>query len=322
MRIRREELFRLVWEKPLSKLAPKLGISDRGLAKVCVRENIPLPPHGHFWELTNANGRIARQRVSACAAFAGTIAAMLNESATNNAIHERIRGMGFPGSRSAVTEYTRKILRHQKRVRTVKTRNRFGEFSYQQVRTPKPYEVQRPELPPGREWVTFGPGRTVDVSAYEPEDVPSVETDSVEQMPSAPGTLLESLGPELEYAKRADPELYVATWLEIGCDLPAAAYTQLTWENIANRGKGWIIQGLTKKPRPVALSAVRALTEHRRNSGKVLTNAHRTRHRIQLILGPRWKQVAHMLRCPNSPQGIATETPGVPGGILGQPSVN
>ncbi|MCA9840530.1 MAG: hypothetical protein KC475_00305 [Cyanobacteria bacterium HKST-UBA03] len=44
----RKELYDLVWQMPLWKLAPKLGISDRGLAKLCHRHEIPRPPMGHW----------------------------------------------------------------------------------------------------------------------------------------------------------------------------------------------------------------------------------------------------------------------------------
>ena len=38
----------MVWEEALSKLAPKLGLSDVGLRKTCKRHNIPLPPQGYW----------------------------------------------------------------------------------------------------------------------------------------------------------------------------------------------------------------------------------------------------------------------------------
>jgi hypothetical protein len=47
-KIKRSELHRMVWEEALSKLAPKLGLSDVGLRKICKRHNIPLPPQGHW----------------------------------------------------------------------------------------------------------------------------------------------------------------------------------------------------------------------------------------------------------------------------------
>ncbi len=47
-KIKRQELYELVWTEPLSTLAPRLGISDVGLAKVCKRAEIPVPPRGHW----------------------------------------------------------------------------------------------------------------------------------------------------------------------------------------------------------------------------------------------------------------------------------
>ena len=47
-KIERSELHRMVWEGALSKLAPKLGLSDAGLHKICKRHNIPLPTEDYW----------------------------------------------------------------------------------------------------------------------------------------------------------------------------------------------------------------------------------------------------------------------------------
>jgi hypothetical protein len=47
-KIKRSELHRMVWEEALSKLSPKLGLSDVGLRTICKRRNIPLPRQGHW----------------------------------------------------------------------------------------------------------------------------------------------------------------------------------------------------------------------------------------------------------------------------------
>ncbi len=44
----RKELYKLVWEKPISHIAKDYGISDRGLSKLCVKYEIPLPDIGHW----------------------------------------------------------------------------------------------------------------------------------------------------------------------------------------------------------------------------------------------------------------------------------
>ena len=44
----RLELYQLVWSEPLSKIAPRYGISDVGLAKICRRARIPVPGRGYW----------------------------------------------------------------------------------------------------------------------------------------------------------------------------------------------------------------------------------------------------------------------------------
>jgi hypothetical protein len=45
--VTREELYRLVWSEPITKIAPPYGLSDRGMGKLCARYNIPVPPRGY-----------------------------------------------------------------------------------------------------------------------------------------------------------------------------------------------------------------------------------------------------------------------------------
>lgn len=49
----REQLYELVWQKPVSRLAEEYAISNVGLAKICVRAGIPTPPRG-YWALLEA----------------------------------------------------------------------------------------------------------------------------------------------------------------------------------------------------------------------------------------------------------------------------
>lgn len=51
IKVLRDELFDKVWTTPMSRLAPKYGISDSGLAKVCKRMEIPRPPRGYWQQL-------------------------------------------------------------------------------------------------------------------------------------------------------------------------------------------------------------------------------------------------------------------------------
>lgn len=53
----REELYAEVWASPLTKLAKKYGLSDRGLGKVCARMEIPLPGVG-YWAKAGAGHEV------------------------------------------------------------------------------------------------------------------------------------------------------------------------------------------------------------------------------------------------------------------------
>lgn len=49
--ISREELYEKVWALPMAKLAPEFGVSDRALAKICIRNSIPYPGLGYWRKL-------------------------------------------------------------------------------------------------------------------------------------------------------------------------------------------------------------------------------------------------------------------------------
>lgn len=46
--LKREELYEQVWSRPLRDLARDYGLSDTGLAKICLRLKIPLPGRGYW----------------------------------------------------------------------------------------------------------------------------------------------------------------------------------------------------------------------------------------------------------------------------------
>lgn len=47
-KVSRSALYARVWQTPLSRLAPELGLSDNGLRKLCLRHDIPVPARGHW----------------------------------------------------------------------------------------------------------------------------------------------------------------------------------------------------------------------------------------------------------------------------------
>lgn len=55
----RKQLYDLVWKEPIQLIAPKFGLSDRGLAKLCDRHAIPTPPRG-YWAKKQAGRKVAK----------------------------------------------------------------------------------------------------------------------------------------------------------------------------------------------------------------------------------------------------------------------
>ena len=59
MKISLDEIYRRVWETPVTKLAKEFDISDVGLAKVCRKNQIPLPPVGS-WAKVQHGRKVSR----------------------------------------------------------------------------------------------------------------------------------------------------------------------------------------------------------------------------------------------------------------------
>jgi len=55
----REQLYELVWSKPMQHLAKEYGLSDRGMAKLCARQQVPVPPRG-YWARKNSGYKVDR----------------------------------------------------------------------------------------------------------------------------------------------------------------------------------------------------------------------------------------------------------------------
>lgn len=60
------ELFDLVWDKPVSRVAAEFGVSDTGLADICRKHGIPTPSRGHWT-------RVAAGKTTVKPVFPGTI---------------------------------------------------------------------------------------------------------------------------------------------------------------------------------------------------------------------------------------------------------
>ena len=57
--ISRKELYKKVWETPITRLAREYGLSDVGFAKICKKYNIPRPPRG-YWARKAAGYKVKR----------------------------------------------------------------------------------------------------------------------------------------------------------------------------------------------------------------------------------------------------------------------
>lgn len=51
LKFTRKELYDLVWSTPMLTLSKKYNISDTGLRKICIRQNIPIPKAGHWQKI-------------------------------------------------------------------------------------------------------------------------------------------------------------------------------------------------------------------------------------------------------------------------------
>jgi len=58
----RDELYKQVWQTPMSRLAAEYGITGNGLAKICDRLNVPYPPRG-YWAKKAAGKKVVTYRL-------------------------------------------------------------------------------------------------------------------------------------------------------------------------------------------------------------------------------------------------------------------
>jgi hypothetical protein len=59
IRLTRAELYEKVWATPVRTLAKEFGMSDVGLAKICRKHDIPVPPLG-YWRRAETGHQVAR----------------------------------------------------------------------------------------------------------------------------------------------------------------------------------------------------------------------------------------------------------------------
>ncbi|PKP98382.1 MAG: hypothetical protein CVT74_11170 [Alphaproteobacteria bacterium HGW-Alphaproteobacteria-13] len=77
--VTRQDIYELVWQKPMTRLAEDFGITDQQLARLCEREDIPRPSPGHWSKL--AVGKCAGARPPLPAGKQGADAIVFRASA-------------------------------------------------------------------------------------------------------------------------------------------------------------------------------------------------------------------------------------------------
>jgi hypothetical protein len=63
IRLTRAELYEKVWITPVRTIAKEFGMSDVGLAKICRKHGIPIPPLG-YWRKTETGHKVVRPPLS------------------------------------------------------------------------------------------------------------------------------------------------------------------------------------------------------------------------------------------------------------------
>jgi hypothetical protein len=90
--ITRSELYELIWQRPMWKVAPEFGLSGNGLAKLCRREGIPVPERGHWVKLAHGK-RVRKPRLLSSASDTETLvieASPPHRSALEDSMSERL----------------------------------------------------------------------------------------------------------------------------------------------------------------------------------------------------------------------------------------
>lgn len=59
LKLTRRQLFEWIWKEPMVKVSREVGLSDRGLAKLCARHRIPVPGRG-FWARAASGQKVKR----------------------------------------------------------------------------------------------------------------------------------------------------------------------------------------------------------------------------------------------------------------------
>ena len=62
IKISRKELYEKVWSVPLSQLCKEYNLSDNGLRKICIKQDIPLPISG-YWSKVRFGKKVIKTKL-------------------------------------------------------------------------------------------------------------------------------------------------------------------------------------------------------------------------------------------------------------------
>lgn len=121
LRLTREELYNLVWAKPMTQVAQEFEISDRAMAKLCAKRQVPVPSRG-YWARKKAGQSVPQLPLLAFAAKPAKVSKVRVEPAEGPAGKPKARSMfeernrtirtalkGFRNALSEAVDYTVRI---------------------------------------------------------------------------------------------------------------------------------------------------------------------------------------------------------------------
>ena len=88
--VSREALYEAVWTDAVTVVAPRYGLSDVGLVKICKKLGIPVPPRG-YWAKVKAGRTTHKLPLPALPAGARDLAGPIPLSEPEAAMHARVR---------------------------------------------------------------------------------------------------------------------------------------------------------------------------------------------------------------------------------------
>ncbi len=88
--VSREALYEEVWTDAVTVVAPRYGLSDVGLVKICKKLSIPVPPRG-YWAKVKAGRPTRKVPLPALPAGARDVSGPIPLSEQEAAMHARVR---------------------------------------------------------------------------------------------------------------------------------------------------------------------------------------------------------------------------------------